>query len=185
MNTVKNSIKSRRVAMLIAPGFDGAQLQTVKAALEAQGAHPDVISLALGVVKAADGTPLPVDKTTQVAASVQYDAVYVPGGQPSVDVLRQLDDVGRFLAEAIRHGKAVGVTGEAVQLLSDVLGRDASAERNGTPGTDKSGAGIIASAATANLEPFVDQFVFAIAQHRFPEREGSQSGIGARRNRAS
>jgi hypothetical protein len=76
------------------------------------------------------------------------------------------------------------VTGEAVQLLSDVLGRDASVERNGVPGTDNSAAGLIASVATANLEPFVDQFVFAIAQHRFPEREGSQSGIGVSRERA-
>src|SRR6202022_2131368 len=127
-------IKSRRVAILVAPGFDGGQFETVKAALEAQGAHPDVISLALGVVKAADGTPLPVDKTTQVAASVQYDAVYVPGGAPSVNMLRQLEEVGRFLAEAIRHGKAVGVSGDAIELLSDVLGRDAKSKRNGTPG---------------------------------------------------
>jgi len=95
MNTPKNSIKSRRVAILVAPGFDGVQVQTVKAALEANGAHPDVISLALGVVKAADGTPLPVDKTSQVAASVQYDAVFVPGGAASVDMLRQLDEVRR------------------------------------------------------------------------------------------
>ena len=47
MNTVKSSIKSRRVAVLVATGFDGVQLQTVKAALEASGAHPDIISLAL------------------------------------------------------------------------------------------------------------------------------------------
>jgi catalase len=158
MNTVKNSIKSRRVAILVAPGFDGDQLQTVKIALEARGAHPEVISLALGVVKAADGTPVPVDKTSQVAASVQYDAVYVPGGEPSVAMLRQLDEVGRFLAEAIRHGKAVGVTGEAVQLLSDVLG----------------GAGFVTSVETGNLAPFVDEFVTAIAQHRFPEREAAR-----------
>ena len=52
MNTVKGSIKSRRVAVLLAPGFDGAQFQSVKTALEAGGAHPDVVSLALGVVRA-------------------------------------------------------------------------------------------------------------------------------------
>ena len=52
MNTDKTSIKSRRVAMLLAPGFDSTQVRTVKESLEAQGAHPEVISLALGVVTA-------------------------------------------------------------------------------------------------------------------------------------
>jgi len=185
MNTVKNSIKSRRVAVLVAPGFDGTQLQTVKAALEAQGGHPDIISLGLGVVKAADGTPVPVDKTSQVAASVQYDAVFVPGGAASVEALRQLPEVAQFVAEALRHGKAIGMTGEAVQLLADVLASDPSAKRNGNDGSGaNSSLGIIASADASNLTAFVEQFVAAIAQHRFPEREGARGGIGASRDRA-
>jgi catalase len=185
MNRVKNSIKSRRVAVLVAAGFDGAQLQTVKAGLEAQGAHPDVVSLGLGLVNAADGTPVPVDKTSQVAASVQYDAVFVPGGAASVEALRQMPEVAVFLAEAIRHGKAVGVIGEAVQLLSDALGRGVGATGNGDDGSGGDGSlGIIASADGSNLAAFVEQFVSAIAQHRFPQREGSRGGIGASRNGA-
>jgi catalase len=185
MNTVKDSIKSRRVAVLVAPGFDGAQLQTVKAGLEARGAHPDIVSLALGLVKATDGTPVPVDKISQVAASVQYDAVFVPGGAASVEALRQMPEVGVFLAEALRHGKAVGVTGEAVQLLADALGREPGAKRDGNDGAAAAGSlGIIAAADGSNLAAFVDQFSSAIAQHRFPEREGERGGIGASRNGA-
>jgi catalase len=184
MNTVKNSIKSRRVAILLAPGFDGVQVQAVKVALEAHGAHPDIISLALGVVLAADGTPLPVDKTSQVAASVHYDAVYVPGGHASAEALRELDEVGRFLAEAVRHGKAIGVTGDALRLLSDVLGQGGNSARNGDYGAFEDSPGIIASADASNLTNFVEQFISAIAQHRFPEREGSRGGVGTSRTRA-
>ena len=187
MNEVRSSIKSRRVAMLVAPGFDAAQLQTVKGALEAQGAHADVVSLALGVVNAADGTPLPVDKTSQVAASVWYDAVYVPGGAPSVELLRQMGEAGRFLAEAFRHGKPIGVTGEAVQLLSDATGRAATAEPNGAStnqgAAGNSSLGIIVGTDASNLVGFVEQFVTAIAQHRFPERESSHGSLRPTRTR--
>ena len=78
-----------------------------------------MVSLGLGVVPAADGTPVPVDKTSQAAASVLYDAVYVPGGADHVAALAELDEVGRFLLESFKHGKSIGVVGEAVQLLPD------------------------------------------------------------------
>jgi len=159
MNTVKGSIKSRRVAVLLAPGFDSAQFAAAKTALEAGGAHPDVISLALGVVRGADGTPVPVDKTSQVAASVLYDAVLVPGGAAHVEALLELDEVERFLAEAFKHGKVIGAFGEARRLLPAYV----------------SGPGVIVGDA------FTEEFIAALGEHRFPEREGARGGIGSRR----
>jgi catalase len=166
MNTVKGTIKSRRVAVLLAPGFDGDHLLAVKAALEAGGAHPDIVSLALGVVKAADGAPVPVDKTSQVAASVLYDAVFVPGGAAHVQTLSELDEVGRFLVEAFKHGKSIGVLDEAVQLLP----------------ADAQGPGVVAG-STPDVEAFVTEFVHAIGEHRFPQREGARGGVGANRSK--
>ena len=158
MNTVKGSVKSRRVAILVAPGFDAAQLKTVKAALEDAGAHPDIISLALGVVKAADGTAVAVDKTSQVAASVLYDAVYVPGGSASVAILADLAEVSRFLAEAFMHGKAIGASGEGAQLLPAPSGT----------------AGVVVAEA-GKMDAFVKEFLAAIGEHRFAVRERSVS----------
>jgi catalase len=131
--------------------------------LETAGAHPEVISLGLGVVKAADGTPVPVDKTSQVAASVLYDAVYVAGGAESVAQLAQIDEVARFIVEAFKHGKAVGATGEGVQVLP----------------AEVTGPGVITG---ADPSAFAEEFAAAIGQHRFPEREGARGGIGARRS---
>jgi catalase len=163
MQTVKDSIKSRRVAVLLAPGFNADQFKTVKTALESGGAHPDVVSLGLGVVQAADGTPVPVDKTSQTAASVLFDAVCIPGGAEHVEALAELDEVQRFLTEAFKHGKAIGVVGEAAMLL---------------PGGVE-GPGVIVGDTDA--QAFASQFAAAIAEHRFPMREGARGGIGGRR----
>ncbi|MBV9329755.1 MAG: catalase [Chloroflexi bacterium] len=163
MNTPKGSIKSRRVALLLAPGFDAAQFQATRAALQAGGAHPDVISIGLGVVRGADGTPVPVDKSSQVAASAIYDAVCVPGGARHVAALAELDEVQRFLTEAFKHGKPIGVVGEAAELLP--------------PGVE--GPGVVIG--DSDVDAFTTEFVAAIGEHRFPQREGARGGIGGRR----
>jgi catalase len=145
---------------------NGAQFKAVQTALQAGGAHPDVISLALGVVKATDGAAVPVDKSSQVAASVQYDAVYLPGGKASVDLLGELDEVDTFLAEAFRHGKAIGATGEGARLLP---------ARPGTPG--------VVTGDAESMDVFVAEFIAAIGEHRFPQRERARGGIAANRGR--
>jgi len=99
---------------------------------------------------------------SQVAASVLYDAVYVPGGAASVDMLGGLDEVGQFLAEALKHGKAIGASGEGARLLPG---------QAGTPGVVVGDAG--------NMDAFVEKFISAIGEHRFPEREAASAGAGA------
>src|SRR5690606_3188476 len=49
-------------------------------------------------------------------ASVLFDAVFVPGGR-HVDTLRKHGDAVHYLSEQFKHGKPVGATGEAVELL--------------------------------------------------------------------
>jgi catalase len=169
---------SRRVAILLAPGYEAAQAATVRQGLEDGGAHAEVISTALGVVKAADGSPMAVDKTSQVAASVLYDAVYVPGGAEHVQALLAQDEVVHFVSEALKHGKALGFTGEGVQMLAEVVGHNG--RRNGDAATP---AGVVTAESGANMTGFLKQFTAAIAQHRFPEREGSRGGAGNSRSR--
>jgi catalase len=96
---------------------------------------------------------------------VLYDAVYVPGGPASVELLGQMDEVRRFIVEAFKHGKPVGATGEAVQLLP----------------AEVSGPGVVTASDGSDPATFAEQFAAAIGEHRFPEREGARGGIGARR----
>jgi catalase len=183
LNTPHDSVQSRRVAMLIANGVDGQQVLAIKTALEAAGAHPDIISISLNNVTAADGSQLPVDKTSQTAASVLYDAVYIPGGRANVDTLQQLDEVGRFLREAYAHGKVIGLTGEAVELLPAVAPSDGLLAGDGQRAQQQPLAmmGVLAQPDASALDSFAQQFIQAIAQHRFPEREGARGGVGTSR----
>jgi catalase len=164
-NTVKDSIQSRRVAVLAAPGLDAATVDAVRIRLEGAGAHVDVIASMLGAVAGADGTLLPVDKHTLAASSVMYDAVLVPGGAAAAAVLVQTGAAIEFVAEAYRHAKAIGVVGEGIDLLREARVPVAS---DGATMDDSEGV-IVGSAASA--ETFSDAFIAAIKQHRFPMRQ--------------
>jgi hypothetical protein len=85
--------------------------------------------------------------------------VLVPGGAAHVEALGGLDEVERFLTEAFKHGKVIGVLGEAFQLLPPAV----------------SGSGVIVS------DTFTDAFIVALGEHRFPDREGPRGGMGGRR----
>ncbi len=83
-NTRKDSIQTRKIAILAADGVNGTSLQQMKKALIAEGAVPEVIAPKLGGIKAANGSPVKVDKNLLTVSSVLYDAVYVPGGEKKV-----------------------------------------------------------------------------------------------------
>lgn len=166
VNTVKDTIKSRKIAILAADGVNEASLTAVKNALVSNGATVEVIAPRLGVVISEHDEKIPVDHTFLTAASVFYDAVYVPGGTNSVATLEAEADAVHFLNEAFKHCKAIAADEDALQVLeatyfSKKLPDDFSDVSVLTEG-------IIVSNDTAKL---AKQFIAAIAQHRFWERE--------------
>lgn len=161
-NTVKNTIKSRRIAVLAADGVDESTLQMVKKALTERGAHVEVIAKALGTIKGAGGQEIPVDKNAITSASVMYDAVFVPGGQESVDQLVQQGNARLFIAEAYKHAKTIAAIGAGITLLKRA---DLSTLITTNDGLTNQ-HGIITVLNTTNLNAFIEQFATAIAQHR-------------------
>ncbi|PSL30873.1 catalase [Chitinophaga ginsengisoli] len=165
-NTVKNSIHTRKIALLAADGVDAASLTTVKNALEAAGAITEVVAPHLGSILAADNTSIPVVRSFLTAASVLYDAVYVAAGVSSVATLEADADAVHFLNEAYRHCKAIAAHTGALQVLEATyffkkLPEDLSEE-------SALMEGVIVGEDTAALSK---TFISAIAQHRFWERE--------------
>lgn len=165
-NTIKDNIRTRKIAILAADGVNEQSLITVKNALIAQGATVEVIAPRLGVVLAENDVEIPIDKSLLTTASVLYDAVYVPGGTNSVATLADDPDAVHFLNEAFRHCKAIAADAGAKQVL------DATYFRKKLPEDDNSDSimreGVIVS---SNLKKLSQQFIAAIAQHRFWERE--------------
>mgnify|MGYP002344605961 FL=1 len=168
-NTIKDTIKSRKIAVLAADGVDAKSFQAVADAIRAEGGIVDVIAPKLGQVTGTDKKKIPVEESFLTGASVLYDAIYIPGGKDSVATLQSNADAVHFLNEAFKHCKAIAADVEASPVLEATyffskVYQELSAE---TVLDD----GIIVDEDPKSL---VDKFIKAIAQHRFWEREKSR-----------
>ena len=165
-NTPKASIRTRQIAILAADGVDERSLSTVKEALVAEGAVVSIIAPKLGFLISENNEQIEVDQSFLAAASVLFDAVYVPGGTNSVASLEADADAVHFLNEAFKHCKAIAADSQAVQVLeatyfSKKLPADFSNESVVTEG-------IVISDDSVKL---ADLFIAAIKKHRFWDRE--------------
>jgi len=115
--TIKDSIKTRKIAILAADGVDGNALNKLKTTLTAQGAVVHVIAPKLGNIISAGDEKIQVAESFLTAASVLYDAVYVPGGANSVATLAAEANAVHFLNEAFKHCKAIAADQPAMQVL--------------------------------------------------------------------
>ena len=161
-----DSIQTRVVAILAADGVDGDSLNTVKQALLDAGAIPEVISVRQNYVLTEDDTEIPVDKSFLTAASVFYDAVYVPGGVNSVATLEACADAVHFLNEAFKHCKAIAADAAAMQVLEATYFRRRIPESFDEETVLREGV-VVGDDASGLAELFIK----AIAMHRFWERE--------------
>ncbi|MGV3600830.1 MAG: catalase [Dyadobacter fermentans] len=165
-NSPKDSIKTRKIAFLAADGVDSNSLNTVKAALEAEGAIVEVIAPRLNYVLSTTDEEIHVHHSFLTAASVLYDAVFVPGGTNSVATVEADADAVHFLNEAFKHCKAIAADAGAMQVIEATY----FAKKIPAEFSDESVLldGIVISDDPAKL---ANQFITAIAQHRFWERE--------------
>lgn len=155
------SAQTRQVAILLTHGVDGAALEGMKKALEAAGVRCKTIAPKLGTVQTSRSKSIAVDMSFLTAASVLFDAVYLPAGQ-GMAALAQDADALHFVNEAYKHCKPIAADGEGRQILQ--------ASYVGLPGK-KGLPGVLVDAGS-------EAFVQAIARHRFWERE-TQAGIPA------
>lgn len=113
-----NTIVTRQVAVLAASGVDGMALDKMKRALEKAGAVVKVISPMGGTISVAGGKKtIPVFASIKTTESVLYDAVYIPGGEESVNALLGEAKFIKFINEAFKHCKAIAADGEGKKLI--------------------------------------------------------------------
>jgi catalase len=79
INTPQDTVKTRKIAILVMPGFNGEELKKVKDALMAKGAKGEVISQFLSPIASMEGEEVNPDKNFVSVSSVLYDAVFVLG----------------------------------------------------------------------------------------------------------
>jgi len=157
-DTVKDTIKSRKIAFLIADGVDMTSLNEMKKALEDEQATVELIAPKLGAIKGMKNEELPADESFLTAASVLYDAVFVPSGEKSMAALSQEPDAIHFINEAYKHCKAIAFADNSSALLDKTQLKGAK-----DPG--------LLIGSKGNL---VKDFITAIAKHRVWERENAR-----------
>jgi len=166
------TVKGRMVAILAAPGVATDQVMAIKAALMQGGAKAKVVGPHLGTLKGVGGD-VEADKTFANTSSVEYDAVFVPGGEKSVVMLMQQGDARHFIDEAYKHAKPIAAMAEGVQLLAaSAIGQAENLSKASPQSLSKQG--IIAAAAGDDVQGVAKSFLAAIAKHRFwgrPQQE--------------
>ena len=114
---MQGKLSGKKVAILVADGFEQVEMTEPRKALEDAGAATDLISLKPGQVKGWQhtewGDSFPVDVAIDQARSHGYDALVLPGGVMNPDKLRidtrAVDFVHSFFEDrkpvaAICHG---------------------------------------------------------------------------------
>ncbi|MGA9770686.1 MAG: catalase HPII [Blastocatellia bacterium] len=164
-NTVKDTIKTRKIAVLAADGFDDAEFAAMKKALTSAGAQIKVIAPRQGFLKGASGEEVKIDFSFLTSSSVLFDAVYIPGGEKSVEALKREAAAIHFVNEAYKHCKAIAATGAGVALLEASYVR--TVEKASGKGNVIDDGGVI----TGQAGKVATEFIKAIAQHRNWSRE--------------
>jgi catalase len=159
----QRGIRSRRVAILVADGVDGAVARQVHESLLAEGAVPRFVGVKMGAVSTADDPGLEVEVSLEAAPSALWDGLVIPDGDGVADGLALSGHAMEFLKDQYRHCKPVLLLGSTSALLEEA--RIPSPQSSGIPDAglllvgDDDPAGAVAA------------FVAALAKHRHFERE--------------
>ena len=106
------ALNHKKVAILVADGFEQVEMTEPKQALEAAGAQTHIISLKSGTVQGWNhfdkGDNFPVDVTLDDANPADYDALLLPGGVANPDQLRVSEKAVSFVQSFFAAGKPVG-----------------------------------------------------------------------------
>ena len=115
----ETGIRTRRVAILVAPGVDEAQVNNLYTGLLKAGAVPRLVGGMLGKVKSAGGATLDVEISLEAGPSVMYDGMIVPDG--AADALARNAHAIDFVREQYRHCKPILVMGSGTDLLAKAM----------------------------------------------------------------
>jgi catalase len=177
------TIATRMVGILIADGFNYSEYESVKAALTAAGAFVFTIGpKRQAVMPSSGGKGVSPEHHFEAFRSTGFDALYIPGGDHVTTLLKD-GRVIHWVREAFGHLKAIGATGEGVQLVREACGVPGMAFSTNTNVMDSygvvtaGGVGDDPSSLKEGLKmvkgakSFMDAYAFNIAQHRNYQRE--------------
>jgi catalase len=156
-------IRTRRIAILVADGVNGAAATALHEGLAAQGAVPRLVGITLGSIDSTAGDPLEVEVSMETAPAVVWDAMIVPDGDAAVNTLSQNGHAIEFLKDQYRHCKTIMLLGGASSLLQEANIPTTLPDGGTDPGLLQLDGG--------DGDATLQAFVAAVAKHRHFERE--------------
>ena len=156
------SIATRKIAIFVADGIDGASAQALHAKLTDLGAVPRYVGPRLGTYATSDEDTIEAEVSLETAPSVLWDAVAIPDGAPAIEVLGKVGHALEFLKDQYRHAKPILAIGAGADLLAKAGLPLTLADGSPDPGLLVT-KGPAAKAASA--------FAMAIGKHRHHDRE--------------
>lgn len=177
------TIASRRVAILIADGFDGTQVADLLASLTAANAFPYIIGTSRSTIKAAETKDLDLCPQHHLEGfrSTMVDALFIPAGL-HVKELRASGRARHWVCEAFAHCKAIAAVGEAVDFVREAILPVADSLKTSQTELSESYGVVTAGSfkrdelsGQVEISPegksFLGKFFYAISLHRTFRRE--------------
>lgn len=143
---------TQKVGVLIGNGFNGQEVMQTLKVLEQNGVFIVTISETLGEVTGSDGTKIHIDSTFLTNSPYLVDSLYVVGGTGR-NQAKFMQEIEEYVQVAYKHYKPIGVATTGQSFLR-------TSKQNNL-------AGVVFAANNPN---FGEEFVAAIAQHRFWDR---------------
>lgn len=118
----RTRLKHKRIAVLAADGFEKLELTAPVDALRAQGARVEIVSLYPGRIRAVNlnepAGRMHVDRILSDATPHDYDALLIPGGFVSPDMLRQSAQAREFVRAFDLAHKPIAAVGHGPWVLA-------------------------------------------------------------------
>ena len=112
-------IRTRKIAILVAHGVEGASLGKLVSALVAAGAVPRLVAARLGTYIGAAGEKFAADATMENSPGFLFDAMVLPDGPGAVEALDADAHTLEFLRAQYWHCKPILAFGASQALLSE------------------------------------------------------------------
>jgi protease I len=184
-------MSGKRVAILAIHGFEQAELEVPLKKLKDAGATVEVVSPEKGEIKGWDskdwGHPVKVDRNLAEVSADDYDAIVLPGGQISPDLLRVNAQALVFIRAFFDQKKVVAAVCHAPWLLIEtgiIKGRKATSYRSIKTDVINAGGkwkdspvvtdqGVITSRQPSDLDAFSAKIIEEVAEGSHTQRSAA------------
>jgi len=118
-----NQLEGKKVAILVADGFEQVEMTKPREALDNEGAETKIVSVKSGKIQgmhhADKGDQFDVDLTLDEARPEEFDTLLIPGGLMNPDTLRSTPEALEFTRHFFKEGKPVAAICHGPWVLID------------------------------------------------------------------